>query len=64
VNAVELLPVLRQLFSRHPEMRDLEAYHLAWILFALRFSDRLEDEHEIDAARVLALTDWTGGEAA
>jgi hypothetical protein len=64
VSAAALLPLLRELFSTHPEMRYLEAYHLAWILFALGYSDELENEHEIDSACALALTDWTGGEAA
>jgi hypothetical protein len=64
MTAWELLELMRDLFSMHPEMRDLETHHLAWILFALSYSDELEREHEIDLARVLALTDWTGGEAA
>jgi hypothetical protein len=60
VNAAELLPLLRELFSRNPEYRDLEPWHLAWGLFALGYAATLEDEGEIAAAAEVARTDWTG----
>ena len=60
VNSVELLPALRDLFSRHPEMLTLEPHHLAWVLFALGYTDNLEDEWEISAAAEAARTDWAG----
>jgi hypothetical protein len=60
MNAVELLPAVRDLFSRHPEMLTLEPWHLAWVLFALGYSDELEDEGEIAAAAEAARTDWIG----
>jgi hypothetical protein len=63
VNAVELLPALRDLFSKDPEMIDLEPWHLQWILYALNYSDELEPEGEIAAAVEVARGDW-GGEAA
>jgi hypothetical protein len=53
----ELLPLLRELFSIHPEMRLLEAYHLAWILYALNYTNELEDDAEIESARQVALLD-------
>jgi hypothetical protein len=59
-SAAELLPDLRDLFSRHPEMIGLEAYHLAWCLYALNYTNQLEDEAEIAAAFQVAQTDRTG----
>jgi hypothetical protein len=63
VNAWELLPAIRDLYLRHPEMYGLEAWHLQWVLFALGYTDELEDEAEIAAAAAVARTDL-GGEAA
>jgi len=63
MNAWQLLPLLRDLFSRHPEMRELEAHHLAWILFALNYTSELEDDAEIAAAAEVARTDWSGAAA-
>jgi hypothetical protein len=60
VTSAELLPLLRDLFSKHPEMLTLEPWHLAWVLFALGYSDVLEDEGEIAAAAEVARTDWIG----
>jgi hypothetical protein len=64
VSSSALLPLLRELFSIHSEMRYLEAYHLAWVLYALNYTNVLANEHEIDSAHALALTDRTRGEAA
>jgi hypothetical protein len=64
VTTWELLPHLRDLFSRFPEFRHHASWELQRLLFALGYSDELECEHEIDLARALALTDWTSGEAA
>jgi len=58
MNAVELLPAVRDLFSRHPEMLTLEPWHLAWVLFALGYTDALEDEGEIAAAAEVARGDY------
>jgi hypothetical protein len=63
VNAAELLPLLRDLFSKHPEMRDLEAWELQHVLWTLGYTDDLEDEGEIAAAVEVAKTDWTGAAA-
>lgn len=58
MNATALLPLLRDLFSRHPETRSLEAHHLAWILFALGYTDELADEWELAAASEVARQDY------
>jgi hypothetical protein len=63
VNAAELLPLLWDLFSKHPEMRDLEAWELQHVLWTLGYTDDLEDEGEIAAAVEVAKTDWTGAAA-
>ncbi len=54
MSAAELLPLIRELFSRNPEYRDLEPGDLAWLLFSLRYSNDLEDEGEIAAAAEVA----------
>jgi hypothetical protein len=58
VNTWELLPLVRELFSRHPEYRYHAAWELQWLLFALNCSDELEDEAEIAAAVEVARTDY------
>jgi hypothetical protein len=63
VNVAELLPLLRELFSRNPEYRYLLAWELQQLLWSLGYTDELADEHAIEAARAVALTDL-GGEAA
>ena len=50
MNADQLLPLIRDLFSRHPEFVHHEAWEIQWLLFALNYSDELEDEAEIAAA--------------
>ena len=55
MNSWDLLPLLRALFSIHPEMRPLEAYHLAWILYALGYTNELESEDELESSREVAL---------
>jgi hypothetical protein len=67
VCTAKLLPLIRDLYSRHPEMLTLEAWHLAWVLYALGYTDELEDEGEIEgeiaAAAEAARTDWPGAAA-
>ncbi len=60
MTSAELLPLIRDLFATHPEMLTLEPWHLAWVLFALGYTDGLEDEGEIAAAAEVARTDWIG----
>ena len=50
MNAVELVAALRDLYRRRPETRHLQAWELPWILYALNYSDELEDEDAIAEA--------------
>ena len=63
MNAAELLPAVRDLYSKHPEMRILEPWELQWALFVLGHTDELESEAEIAAAVEVARGDWTGAAA-
>jgi hypothetical protein len=49
VNSAQLLPAIRELYSRHPEFVQHEPWELQWILYALNYTDALEDEGEIAA---------------
>jgi hypothetical protein len=60
VSACELLPLLRDLYSRNPEYRNLMAWELQTLLWSLGYTDELANEAAIEAARDVALTDWTG----
>jgi hypothetical protein len=60
MNAAQLLPLLRDLYSKHPEMLTLEPWEMQSALFVLGYTDELEDEAEIAAALAVARTDWTG----
>ena len=64
MNAWELLPLIRELFSCHPEYRYHAAWELQWLLFALNYSDELEDETEIGAAVKVPRGDWPQWRAA
>jgi hypothetical protein len=63
MNAAELLPAVRDLYSKHPEMLTLEPWEMQSALFVLGYTDDLEDEGEIAAAVEVAKTDWTGAAA-
>jgi hypothetical protein len=54
MNAVELVAALRDLYRRHPETRHLQAWELPWMLYALNYSDELEDEDAIADAVAVA----------
>jgi hypothetical protein len=58
VNSVQLLPALRDLYSRHPVMFGLEAWELQSALFVLGYVEDLAGEAEIAAAVEVARTDW------
>jgi hypothetical protein len=53
-----LVPAIRDLYLRLPETRHLQAWELQWILYALNFTDELEDEGEIAAAVEVARRDY------
>jgi hypothetical protein len=60
----DVLPMLRELYSRRPETRDLEPWELQHILWSLGYSDELLDEGEIAAAVEVARTDFDPDEGA
>jgi hypothetical protein len=60
----DLLPKVRELYSRRPETRFREPWELQHVLFSLGYTNGLTDEAEIDAAIKTARTDWTSEEGA
>jgi hypothetical protein len=64
VNATQLLPSLRDLYSRLPETYHLEPWELQHVLFSLGYTDDLADEAEIAAAVEVARSDWPQWRAA
>jgi hypothetical protein len=59
-----LLASVRELYSRRPQTRFLEAWELQHLLFSLGYSDGLVPEGEIAAAIEVARTDWMPDEGA
>jgi hypothetical protein len=49
-NSQAILPMVRDLYSKHPEYRHHEAWELRHLLFSLRYTDELLDEDEVAAA--------------
>jgi hypothetical protein len=64
VNSAQLVPALRDLYSRLPETYHLQPWELQWVLYALNYTDELEDEAEIAAAVEVACQAWTQWRAA
>jgi hypothetical protein len=64
VNAAQLLPALRDLYSRLPEMYFRQPWELQMILYSLNYTDELEDEAQIAAAVEVARGDWPQWSAA
>jgi hypothetical protein len=58
VSAWQLLPALRDLYSRHPQMYCVEAWELQSALFVLGYTDDLADEAEIASAAEVAHGDY------
>jgi hypothetical protein len=58
VNATALVPALRDLYSRLPEMYYRQPWELQHVLFSLGYVDDLVDEAEIGAAVAVARGDW------
>jgi hypothetical protein len=54
----EILPMLRELFSRRPEARCLEPLELQSLLFSLRYTNGFLNEGDIAAAIEVARTDF------
>jgi hypothetical protein len=57
MNSTQLLPAVRDLYSRLPEMYHRQPWELQWILYALNYTDELEDEGEIATAIGVARKD-------
>jgi hypothetical protein len=64
VSASQLLPAIRDLYSRHPEYFHHEPWELVHVLFSLGHVDDLADEAEIAAAVEVARSDWPHWRAA
>jgi hypothetical protein len=64
VNAAHLLPALRDLYSRLPEMYQREPGEHQHVLFSLGYTDDLADEAQIAAAVEAARNDWPQWRAA
>jgi hypothetical protein len=64
MTSAQLLPAIRGLYSKHPEMYGLEAWELQSALFVLGYTDDLAGEAEIAAAVEAARQDWPQWRAA
>ena len=64
MNATQLLPAIRDLYSRQPEYFHHEPWELQHVLFSLGYTDDLVEEAEIAAAVEVARTDWPQWRAA
>jgi hypothetical protein len=53
-----LLAEIRELYSRLPETRYLDAWELQHVLYSLGYTDDLADETDIGAAIALARADF------
>jgi hypothetical protein len=58
VNSAELLPAVRDLYSRLPEMYYRQPWELQMVLYSLGYTDDLADEAEIAAAVEVARGDY------
>ena len=58
MNSTQLLPAIRELYSRHPEYFHHEPWELAHVLFSLGYVEDLADEAAIAAAVEVARTDY------
>jgi len=58
MNSAQLLPAIRDLYSRLPETYHCEPWELQWMLYALNYTDELENESEIAAAVEVARGDY------
>jgi hypothetical protein len=61
MSAGEILPLLQELYKRHPEMRYLQPCELQFELQFLGYTDELLDEWEIAAADETARQDFYPG---
>ncbi len=64
MSAGEILPMLRDLYSRLPDTYHLQPWELQHVLYSLGYTDDLADEAEIAAAVEVARGDWPQWRAA
>jgi len=64
MNAAQLLPAIRDLYSRLPETRRLLPWELQQALWSLNYTDELADEGEIADASREARQEWSEWRAA
>jgi hypothetical protein len=58
MSACRLLPSIRDLYRRLPETYHLQPWELQWMLYALNYTDELENEADIGAAVEVARGDY------
>ncbi len=58
MNSVQLLPAIRDLYSRLPEMYNDEPWEQVHVLYSLNYTDDLANEAEISAAVEVARGDY------
>jgi hypothetical protein len=64
MNSAQLLPAIRELYSRHPEYFHHEPWELQHVLFSLAYVGDLADEAEIGSALEMARGDRPGWRSA
>ena len=64
MSACQLLPAIRDVYSRLPETYILEPWEQQHVLFSLGYVDDLADEAEIAVAVKVARQDWPQWRAA
>ena len=64
MSAWQLLPAIRELYSRRPEYFPHEPWELVHVLYSLNYTDDLADEAEISAAVEAARGDYPQWRAA
>jgi hypothetical protein len=64
VNSTQLLPAIRDLYSRQPEYFHHEPWELQHVLYSLNYTDDLPDEADIAAAVEVARGGWPQWRAA
>lgn len=64
MNSAQLLPAIRDLYSRLPKTYHLQPWELQWMVYAFNYTDELENEMEIAAAVGVARSDWLQWRAA
>lgn len=64
MNSAQLLPAIRDLFSKRPEYWRHEPWELVHVLYSLNYTDDLVHEAEIAAAVEVARSDYPQWRAA